>query len=111
MLRIFTDNAQKYFSIYLTDHILEKFDKDDRQIQEKPLEGFRKLTELKNSGPGPRVFIYRGKNEKPTVVGFCMRNDLDGTIKKLKNKGPFNLVPCFFTTRSFVVLLRVFVAN
>jgi len=66
--------------------MLEKFDKEDRQIEEKPLEGFRKLTELKNSGPGPRVFLYRGKNEKPTVVGFCMRNDLDATIKKLKNK-------------------------
>lgn len=66
--------------------MLEKFDKEDREIQEKSLKGFRKLTELKNSGPGPRVFVYRGKNEKPTVVGFCMRNDLDATIKKLKNK-------------------------
>ena len=66
--------------------ILEKFDNEDGQVQEKPLEGFRKLTELKNSGPRPRVFVYRGKNAKPTVIGFCMRNDLDATIKKLKNK-------------------------
>lgn len=66
--------------------MLEKFNKEDGEIQEKPLEGFRKLTELKNSGPGPRVFLYRGKNEKPTLVGFCMRNDLKDAIKKLKTK-------------------------
>jgi len=44
------------------------------------------LEELKNSGPDPRLFIYRGKNEPPTVIGFCMRNDLDATLIKLKGK-------------------------
>jgi len=65
-------------------NMLERF--DNEEIQEKPLEGFRKLTELKNSPSGPRVFVYRGKNENPTVVGFSMRNDLNATIKKLKTK-------------------------
>jgi hypothetical protein len=64
--------------------MLERFGDENAKIQEKPLTGFKKLTELKNSGPGPRIFIYRGKNEQPVVVGFCMRNDLDATLNKLK---------------------------
>jgi len=66
--------------------MLEKFGNQDVEVQEKPLKGFHRLTELKNSGPGPRIFVYREKNEKPLVVGFCMRNDLDAAVKKLKGK-------------------------
>ena len=60
--------------------MLNRFDDENANIQEKPLKGFKNLTELKNSGPGPRILIYRDKNEPPTVIGFCMRNDLDATI-------------------------------
>jgi hypothetical protein len=66
--------------------MLNRFDDENANIQEKPLKGFKNLTELKNSGPGPRILIYRGKNEPPTVIGFCMRNDLDATLAKLKVK-------------------------
>ena len=66
--------------------MLEKFGNGDGEIEEKSFTGFRKLTELKNSGPGPRVLVYRSKNAQPRVVGFCMRDDLDATLKKLKNK-------------------------
>ena len=41
---------------------------------------------VKNSGPGPRIIIYRGKNKQHVVVGFCMRNDLDATLNKFKGK-------------------------
>jgi len=64
--------------------MLKRFGDKNANIQEKPLTGFKKLTELKNSGPGPRIIIYRGKNQQPVVVGFCMRNDLDATLDKLK---------------------------
>ena len=64
--------------------MLKRFGDKNANIQEKPLTGFKKLTELKNSGPGPRIIIYRGKNQYPVVVGFCMRNDLDATLDKLK---------------------------
>jgi hypothetical protein len=66
--------------------MLERFGNENAEIQEKSLKGFKKLTELKNSPSGPRIFIYREKNEKPVVVGFCMRNDLDATLSKLKKK-------------------------
>jgi hypothetical protein len=66
--------------------MLNRFDDENANIQEKPLKGFKSLTELKNSGPGPRILIYREKNEPPTVIGFCMRNDLDATLAKLKGK-------------------------
>jgi len=66
--------------------MLNRFDDENSSIQEKPLKGFKNLTELKNSGPGPRIIIHRGKNEPPTVIGFCMRNDLDATLAKLKGK-------------------------
>jgi len=66
--------------------MLKRFDDENANIQEKPLKGFKNLTELKNSGPGPRILIYRGKNEQPTVVGFCMRDDLVATLDKLKEK-------------------------
>ena len=66
--------------------MLNRFDDENANIQEKPLKGFKNLTELKNSGPGPRILIYRGKNEPPSVIGFCMRNDLDATLAKLKVK-------------------------
>ena len=66
--------------------MLNRFDDKNSNIQEKRLKGFKNLTELKNSGPGPRILIYRGKNEPPTVIGFCMRNDLDATLAKLKGK-------------------------
>jgi hypothetical protein len=66
--------------------MLNRFDDENANIQEKPLKGFTNLTELKNSGPGPRIIIYRGKNEPPTVIAFCMRNDLDATLDKLKGK-------------------------
>lgn len=66
--------------------MLNRFDDKNANIQEKPLKGFKSLTELKNSGPGPRILVYRGKNEPPTVIGFCMRNDLDATLAKLKGK-------------------------
>jgi len=66
--------------------VLNRFDDETANIQEKPLKGFKNLSELKNSGPGPRIIIYREKNEPPTVIGFCMRNDLDATLAKLKGK-------------------------
>jgi len=66
--------------------MLNRFDDENSDIQEKSLKGFKSLTELKNSGPGPRIIIYRGKNEPPTVIAFCMRNDLDDTLAKLKGK-------------------------
>lgn len=66
--------------------MLNRFDDENANIQEKPLKGFKSLTELKNSGPGPRILIHREKNEPPTVIGFCMRNDLDATLAKLKGK-------------------------
>lgn len=66
--------------------MLKRFDDENANIQENPLKGFKNLTELKNSGPGPRILIYRGKNELPTVIGFCMRDDLDATLAKLKVK-------------------------
>jgi hypothetical protein len=66
--------------------MLEKFGNEDGEIEEKSLRDFRRLTELKKSGPGPRVFVYRGKNAPPTVIGFCMRRDLNDTVKKLSQK-------------------------
>ena len=66
--------------------MLDRFDDENTNIEEKPLRGFKTLTELKNSGPGPRILIYRGKNEPPTVIGFCMRDDLDATLDKFKGK-------------------------
>ena len=66
--------------------MLKRFGDENANIQEKPLTGFKDLTELKNSGPGPRIIIYRGKNEKPVVIGFCMRDDLDATLGKFKGK-------------------------
>ena len=66
--------------------MLEKFSDEDAEIEEKSLKGFRSLTELKNSGPGPRVIIYRGKKQPPTVIGFCMRSELDDTLKKFGKK-------------------------
>jgi hypothetical protein len=66
--------------------MLKRFGNENANIQEKPLTGFKTLTELKNSGPGPRIIIYRGKNEQPVVVGFCMRNDLNATLDKFKGK-------------------------
>jgi hypothetical protein len=41
----------------------------------------KNLTLIKNA-----FLIYRGKNEPPTVIGFCMRDDLDATLAKLKGK-------------------------
>lgn len=67
-------------------NLLKRFDNENADVEEKPLKGFKNLTELKLSGPGPRIFIYRGKNEPPTVIGFCMRSDLEDTITKLKQK-------------------------
>ena len=66
--------------------MLNRFDDENANIQEKPLKGFKTLTELKNSGPGPRIIVYRGKNEPPRVIAFCMRNNLDLTLAKLKGK-------------------------
>jgi hypothetical protein len=66
--------------------MLNRFDDENANIQEKSLKGFKNLTELKNSRTGPRILIYRGKNEQPTVIGFCMRADLDATLDKLKGK-------------------------
>lgn len=66
--------------------MLNRFDDENANIQEKSLKGFKSLTELKNSGPGPRILIYREKNKPPRVIGFCMRNDLDATLAKLKGK-------------------------
>lgn len=60
------------------------FDDENANIQEKPLKAFKNLTELKNSGADPRIFIHRQKNQPPTVIGFCMRDDLEATIAKLK---------------------------
>lgn len=66
--------------------VLNRFYDETANIQEKPLKDFKNFSELKNSGPGPRIIIYREKNEPPTVSGFCMRNDLDATLAKLKGK-------------------------
>jgi hypothetical protein len=66
--------------------MLNRFEDENANIEEKSLKGFKNLTELKNSGSGPRILIYRGKNEQPTVIGFCMRDDLDATLDKLKGK-------------------------
>lgn len=66
--------------------MLNRFDDENADLQEKSLKGFKKLSELKNSRNGPRIFIYRGKNEPPTVIGFCMRKDLDDIIVTLKMK-------------------------
>jgi hypothetical protein len=68
--------------------MLKRFNDENSSIQEKPLKSFKKLTEIKNSGPGPRIFIYREKNEQPVVVGFCIRDDLDAALAKLKEKFP-----------------------
>ncbi|NNF85096.1 MAG: hypothetical protein HKM26_00985, partial [Winogradskyella sp.] len=35
--------------------MLDRFDDQNTNIQEKPLRGFKNLTELKNSGTGPRI--------------------------------------------------------
>jgi len=66
--------------------MLKRFDDKNVKIQEKPLKGFKNLTELKNSGSGPRIIIYRGKNLQSTVI--CMRDDLETTFNKLK--GTYN---------------------
>jgi len=66
--------------------MLRRFDNENANIQEKSLKGFKNLTELKNSGPGPRILIHRGKNEPPTVIGFCMRKDLDAILAKFEGK-------------------------
>ncbi len=66
--------------------MLNRFDEENADIQEKPLKGFKSLTELKNSGSGPRILLYREKNKPPTVIGFCMRNDLNATLDKFKGK-------------------------
>ena len=66
--------------------MLERFDNEDSDIQEKPIKSLTSITEIKNSGSGPRVFVYRGKNQKPIVVGFCMRDELNPTVVKLKRK-------------------------
>ena len=62
--------------------ILDRF--DNKTVQEKPLKGFKSLTELKNSGP--RIIVHRDKNKRPTVIAICMRKDLDPTLAKLKGK-------------------------
>ena len=66
--------------------MLNRFDDENANIQEKLLKGFKNLTEFKNFGPNPRILIYRGKDKPPIVIGFCMRNDLDATLVKLKGK-------------------------
>ena len=66
--------------------MLNRFDDKNANLQEKPLKSFKNLTELKNSRSGPRIFIYRGKNEPPTGIGFCMRTDLEDTVTKLETK-------------------------
>ena len=66
--------------------MLKRFDDENANIQEKSLKGFKNLTELKNSAPGPRILLYQGKNEPPPVVSFSIRDDLDVTLDKLKGK-------------------------
>lgn len=39
--------------------MLKRFDDQNADLQEKPLKGFKNLTELINSRSGPRIFIYR----------------------------------------------------
>jgi len=66
--------------------VLNIFNYENANIQEKLLKGFKSLSKLKNSSPSSQIIIYRGKNEPPTVVGFCIRNDLDARLAKLKGK-------------------------
>ena len=66
--------------------ILERFDEEDRKLQEKSLKGFKSLSELKNSPNGVRIILYRENDEPPKVVCFCMRRDLEATLAKLENK-------------------------
>ncbi len=66
--------------------MLNRFDDENANMQEKPLKGFKNLTELKNSRNGPRIIIHRGKNKQPTVISFCMRKELNATVATLKEK-------------------------
>lgn len=54
--------------------MLKKFDDENANIEEKPLEGFKNLTELKNSPRGPRIIIYRVKMNRLELLRFvCER--------------------------------------
>jgi hypothetical protein len=55
-------------------------------LHEKPVKGFKNLYELKKAPDGARVIIQREKNKLPKVIGFCMRRDLEKTVKKLEKK-------------------------
>ena len=65
--------------------LLKKY--DNGQIaprNQKKLQGFKKLIELK--GSKTRVIVYLEQGEAPQVVGFCMRRDLDKTAEKFQGK-------------------------
>jgi hypothetical protein len=64
--------------------LCNRLNNPNAKIQEKWIKGLKKVTELKNNPKGIRIFIYREKNKQPTVIAFCMRDDLKETIKKLK---------------------------
>lgn len=68
--------------------MLSRFDDENANIQEKAIQGFNDLTELKNSGSGVRIIIYNGKDksEPPAVIVICMRDDLEEALKKLETK-------------------------
>lgn len=68
--------------------VLSRFDDENADLQEKSIKGIKSknVTELKNSGTGPRIFIYREKNQPPKVIGFCMRDDLKKAVVELKKK-------------------------
>lgn len=64
--------------------MLGKFDDKNAKIEEKSIKGLKKVTELKADAGGPRILIYRGKNQLPKVLGFCRRRDLECMVESLK---------------------------
>jgi|SRR5687768_10750221 len=68
--------------------MLSRFDDENANLQEKALQGFNDLSELKNSSSGVRIILYNGKNKSqpPEVIVICMRDDLEKAIKKLQTK-------------------------
>lgn len=66
--------------------LLIKFNQENPNVQEKPLRNCSNLSEIKGSPSSPRIIIRRQKNQKPEIIGMCMRDDLDSTVEKFKNR-------------------------
>jgi len=67
-----------------TLRLLERFGDKNSKIQQKYIKSLTRVTELKNSKNGVRIFIYNKKGEMPVIIGFCMRNDLTNSLNKLQ---------------------------